>query len=85
MKKKVIVMILALIMLVITLIGTTYAIFTYTKLGETENVIKTGELTFIYNENNGIGSGISLTDAIPVSDEVGKAYSTENYVFDFKL
>ena len=85
MKKKVIVMILALIMLVITLIGTTYAIFTYTKLGETENVIKTGELTFIYNENNGAGSGISLTDAIPVSDEVGKAYSTENYVFDFKL
>ena len=85
MKKKIIVMLLTLVMLVITLIGTTYAIFTYTKLGETENVIKTGELTFIYTENSGVGAGISITDAIPVSDEIGRTYSTENYVFDFKL
>ena len=76
---------LALILLVVTLIGTTYAIFTYTKLGTTENVITTGALNFIYTENTGVGSGISLTDALPVSDEVGKAYSTENYVFDFKI
>ena len=50
-----------------------------------ENVITTGALNFIYTENNGVGSGISLTDALPVSDEVGKAYSTENYVFDFMV
>ena len=85
MKKKLMLMSLALILLVVTLIGTTYAIFTYTKLGTTENVITTGALSFIYTENTGVGSGISLTDALPVSDEVGKAYATENYVFDFKV
>jgi len=56
-----------------------------TKLGTTENTVTAGTLKFLYTENTGVGAGIALTDALPVSDTVGKSYSTEGKVFDFSI
>ena len=84
-KKQLLLSVLGILSLVIITIGVTYAIFTYTRLGSTENTVTTGTLKFLYTENTGVGNGISIENAFPVSDTVGKSYSTENYVFDFKV
>ena len=84
-KNKVILSILGILMLVVVTVGVTYAVFTYTKLGTTENTVTAGTLKFLYTENTGVGRGINISEAFPVSDEVGKSYTTENYVFDFSV
>ena len=82
---KVIIAVLGIIVLILITVGVTYAVFTYTKLGTTENIIKAGTLDFIYKENTGVGRGISMTNALPVSDETGKSYTAEGQVFDFSV
>ena len=84
-KNKVILSILGILMLVVVTVGVTYAVFTYTKLGTTENTVTAGTLKFLYTENTGVGRGINISEAFPVSDELGKSYTTENYVFDFSV
>ena len=85
-KKKVLILsILGLIGLVIVTIGITYAVFTYTKLGTTDNTVTTGTLKFLYTENTGVKTGIKLTNALPISDTQGKAFDGDNNVFDFSI
>ena len=62
--------VLGVLSLVLITAGVTYAFFTYTKQGTTENVLKTGTLTFLYTEAE---NGINITDATPTSDSIGKA------------
>ena len=66
-------------------IGVTYAVFTYTKEGTTDNVVTSGTLKFLYTENNTNGNGISITEAEPISDTKGKELVGDNNVFDFKV
>ena len=66
-------------------IGVTYAVFTYTKEGTTDNVVTTGTLKFLYTENNTNGNGISITEAEPISDTKGKELVGDKNVFDFKV
>ena len=84
-KKALILSIIGLIGLVIVTIGITYAVFTYTKLGTTDNTITTGTLKFLYTENTGVKTGIKLTNALPISDTQGKALDGDNNVFDFSI
>lgn len=87
-KKKtnsVILSILGILSLVLITAGVTMAVFTYTKLGSTENTITVGTIEFLYTENSTGGHGITLTNALPVEDQVGKNYAGDNYVFDFKV
>jgi len=44
-----------------------------------------GSLIFTYYEKPGVGNGIKLINQFPVSDEIGKAFQGDNYVFDFSL
>ena len=83
--KAIMLSVVGILSLVIITIGVTYAIFTYTKLGSTENTITTGTLKFLYTENTGVGAGINITNAFPVSDSVGMSYVGDNQVFDFKV
>ena len=66
-------------------IGVTYAVFTYTKEGTTDNVVTSGTLKFLYTENNTNGNGISITEAEPISDTNGKELVGDKNVFDFKV
>ena len=84
-KKRILLSIIGILLLLTLTIGVTVSVFTYTRLGTTENTVTTGTLKLLYTENTGVGNGISMTNALPVSDQVGKNYDTENYVFDFKV
>jgi len=84
-KKQIIITLIAIISLIVITVGVTYAFFNYAKEGTTDNVVKTGEITFLYTEVSGVGKGISLTEAYPVADSIGKVQTGEGKVFDFKV
>ncbi len=67
-----------LLFLITIVIGITYAIATYTKEGSI-NTITTGNITMSYTENTNV---ISLTNALPKSDTLGKA---QDEYFDFSV
>lgn len=84
-KRSFLVSILIIILLVGLVIGTTYALFVYIGVGKQKNTIHTGTLTFSYTE---LSDGISLTNAMPVSDEVGKKMKStdkDHSYFDFSI
>ena len=83
--KQIIITLIAIISLMVITVGVTYAFFNYAKEGTTDNVVKTGEITFLYTEVSGVGKGISLTEAYPVADSIGKVQVGEGKVFDFKV
>ena len=84
-KKQVFLTLIAVLSLVLITVGVSYSLFTYSKTGVTDNIVKTGRINFLYTEVSGIGKGISLTDAFPISDEEGKLQTGEGKVFDFKI
>ena len=84
-RKQIIITLIAIISLIVITVGVTYAFFNYAKEGTTDNVVKTGEITFLYTEVSGVGKGISLTEAYPVADSIGKVQVGEGKVFDFKV
>jgi len=84
-RKGIILLILMVLILLMIIFGLTYSLFSYTKKGDTDNTITSGKLEFLYTENTGLGNGISITNALPVDDTIGKNYSTDKYVFDFKI
>lgn len=63
----------------------TFAFFNYMKEGVTENTISTGTITFYYDEVGATGASINIENALPMTDEQGKALSGENEYFDFIL
>ena len=84
-KKQIIITLIAIISLIVITVGVTYAFFNYAKEGTTDNTIKTGSITFLYTEVSGVGKGISLTEAYPVADSIGKVQVGEGKIFDFKV
>ena len=84
-KKQVLLTLLGVISLIVITVGVTYAFFNYVKEGTTDNTIQTGSITFLYTEVSGVGKGISLTEAYPVADSIGKVQVGEGKVFDFKV
>ena len=84
-KKQVLLTLIAIISLIVITVGVTYAFFNYAKEGTTDNTIKTGTITFLYTEVSGVGKGISLTEAYPVADSIGKVQVGEGKIFDFKV
>ena len=84
-KKQIIITLIAIISLIVITVGVTYAFFNYAKEGTTDNTIQTGSITFLYTEVSGVGKGISLTEAYPVADSIGKVQVVEGKIFDFKV
>ena len=85
MKRKFYVLAIALVGIVFITMGVTMAFFNYGKSGTTENIIRTGDITFIYEETDKMGSGISITDALPMSDSEGITLNGNNNIFNFKI
>lgn len=85
MQRKIIYSIIGVLTLIVITLATTYAVFTYSKTGTIQNKIIAGTLKFSYKENTGVGAGIALANAFPVSDSVGKAYNSSGKVFDFSI
>ena len=80
--KQVLLSVLGVAILVVAVVGVSFAAFSYSKEGEQVNTITTGTITMSYSENT---NGINLTDAIPMTDEIGKSLNDENQYFDFTV
>ena len=80
-KFKLLSLLITLLIILVT-ISLTYAFLTYAKLGQTENTITSGGITFHYQEKNKRGHGISITNALPVLNDSAKI---SNDSFDFKI
>lgn len=88
-KKEIILAIFGVVLLVFAVIGVSYAVFTFEQMGVRENTIRTGTISFAYNETS---NGISITNAQPMTDASGKVLvvsDTENGIsqgyFDFNV
>ena len=84
-KRQVILVSLLMMSLLLLTLGVSVSLFSYVRKGSTENSVKLGAITFKYTENSNIGNGIMITEALPVTDEVGKIQSGEGKIFDFKV
>ena len=80
--KQVLLSVLGVAILVVAVVGVSFAAFSYSKTGEKVNTITTGTITMSYSEDT---NGINLSDALPMSDDQGKALSGSNNVFDFTV
>ena len=92
-KHQVLITTISVLVLVISMIGGSYAIFTASDKGE-YNVITVGDLDVSYvDTGDGYGDTLSLTGAYPMSDSEGKKltpyrFSVENsgnFAVDFKI
>ena len=80
--KQVLLSVLGVAILVVAVVGVSFAAFSYTDTGTQVNTITTGSITMSYSEDT---NGINLTDALPMTDVHGKALTGEDNVFDFTI
>ena len=80
--KKELVIVGLMLLLIIALIGVSYAAYNYSKIGSKVNTITTGAITMSYTETD---NTISLTGALPTTDKTGKTRLTDGEYFDFKV
>ena len=68
--------------ILVVVIGISYSAFTYSGLGKKENKITTGAITMLYTESD---NAISVTNALPTTDNTGKTRKTSGEYFDFTV
>lgn len=78
--KNIILSVLGVAILFIAVVGVSYAIYIFTSNGVEENRMSTGKILMKFIESD--TNVISITNAYPISDEVGK---NQNDYFDFSL
>lgn len=66
-------------LLILAVVGISYAIFTFSKNGVKENIIRSGSISMKFIESNNV---INITNALPISDNIGKI---SNDYFDFSV
>ena len=81
-KKENIIIIVSLIIMVLAIIGVSYAAFNYSREGTTLNSITTGVIKMTYTEDDNI---ISMSGALPTTDKTGKVRLTDGEYFDFTV
>ena len=80
--KQILLSVLGVAILVVAVVGISFAAFSYSKAGSVSNTITTGTITMTYTEPK---NGISLTDALPITDDAGKALKGDGKTFDFTV
>ena len=80
--KKEIVIIGLILLMVIALIGVSWAVFNYSANGTKLNTITTGSITMTYEETD---NTISLNGALPTTDATGKTRLNQGEYFDFTV
>lgn len=78
--KQTVLSIVGIAILVIAVVGVSFAFFTYTKNGTTNNVITTGSITFAYEETS--SSALTLSNRFPQTVAEGTAASTPSFQFN---
>ena len=72
----------ALLLVVLLAIGISAIAVTVTKKGDKVNTITTGNISLDYTEDT---NGITITNAMPLTDAVGKKLSGTDQYFDFSV
>ena len=80
--KEVLLSVLGVVVLIVAVIGISFAAFNFSQTGIKENKITTGRLNMTYSEDT---NGITLENALPISDDTGKALINDNEIFDFTV
>jgi len=80
--KQILLSVLGVAILVVAVVGISFAAFSYSKTGTVANTITTGTITMSYSEPT---NGINLTNALPITDTAGKALKGDNNTFDFSV
>lgn len=78
--RNILLSVLGIAILLLAVVGVTYAVFTFTSESNRENYISTGSISMNYIE--GITNVMTITNAIPISDEVGMKQAD---YFDFQI
>ena len=81
-KKQLLLSIGLVLILVLMIVGISYAAFKFTGLGNKPNTITTGAITMEYKEST---NTISMNNALPTTDATGKVRLTAGEYFDFTL
>ena len=81
-KKQLLLSIGLVLILVLMIVGISYAAFKFTGLGQKENTITTGAITMEYTEST---NTISMAGALPTTDATGKVRLTKGEYFDFTI
>ena len=80
-KEKIILGVLA-VLLIVTIIGVSYAAFTFGQSGKNLNTVTTGIMQMSYEESSNV---IKMTGALPTTDATGKVRLNEGEYFDFTV
>ncbi len=81
-KRQLLLTIGLVLVLVLMIVGISYAAFKFTGAGKKENSITTGVITMKYTESS---NTISMNKALPTTDATGKKRLTAGEYFDFTL
>ena len=81
-KKQLLLSIGLVLILVLMIVGISYAAFKFTGAGKKPNTITTGAITMEYEEST---NAISMNNALPTTDATGKVRLTAGEYFDFTL
>ena len=81
-KKKDFILILIVFVLLIAIVGISYAAFNYAGTGQKLNTITTGTITMEYVESTNV---ISMNNALPTTDSTGKKRLNTGEYFDFTV
>lgn len=74
---------LAILILIIAVIGISYAVWSQTFKGQKENTITTGKISFSYTESE--TNNVKIENALPMSDDKGKRLNGNTETFDFTV
>ena len=81
-KKENVIIAIILVIMVLAIIGVSYAAFNFQGLGQRENTITTGDISMTYEEGE---NTISLGNALPTTDATGTTRLKEGEYFDFSV
>ena len=81
-KKQLLLSIGLVLILVLMIVGISYASFKFVGIGTKPNTITTGAITMEYEEST---NTISMTGALPTTDATGKVRLTKGEYFDFTI
>ena len=81
-KKQLLLSIGLVLILVLMIVGISYAAFQFAGLGSKPNTITTGVITMEYTEST---NTISMNNALPTTDNTGKVRLTKGEYFDFTI
>ena len=80
--KQVLLSVLGVAILVVAVVGVSFAAFAFSQTGAESNTITTGTISMNYDDSE---PTINITNALPTNDETGKALSGANNVFNFSV